>query len=98
MTKTDEAGRFTIPPKTAWNVSVPPLWRMGIGDSEIAIYKDGYEPSRAASSLAREDVLVLLRRRLESNEDWQPAEKRLGFGFCPNRRHRPRPVGDHRNE
>ena len=67
---------------------------MGIGDSEIAIYKDGYEPSRAARSMAREDVLVLLRR-LESNEDWQHAEKRLGFGFCPNRRYRPRPAGDH---
>ena len=91
-TKTDDAGRFTIPPKTAWNVTVPPLWMMGIGDSEIAIYKDGYEPSRAARSMAREDVLVLLRR-LESNEDWQHAEKRLGFGFCPNRRYRPRQAG-----
>src|SRR2546427_10381210 len=86
VTKTDDAGRFTIPPKTAWNVSVPPLWMMGIGDSEIAIYKDGYEPSRAATSLAREDVVVLLRR-LESNEDWEHAEKRLGVCICSDRSH-----------
>ncbi len=67
---------------------------MGIGDSEVAIYKEGYEPSRAASSLAGEDVRVLLRRP-ESNQDWQHAERMLGFGFCPNRRYRPRPAGDH---
>jgi len=78
VTKTDTDGRFTVPPTTGWNIFIPPLLAVGVGRSELAVYKDGYEASRAVSHSEKDEVLILLTRADTSGgREWR------SFGFCP---------------
>ena len=88
--KTDSKGEFTIPPKTEWAFFFLPIWSTWFGPSEVAVYKDSYEATRADYSAI--DELVVPLRRLEDAEDQRAAWRSLGW--CPNWRYRPRTTTD----
>ena len=75
--KTDSDGRFKVPATTAWNFFIPPLVALGVGAREFAVYKRGYEPSRAASSSETDEVLLVLTPTTHVER------QQHGFGFCP---------------
>jgi len=77
VAKTDSDGRFKVPATTAWNVFIPPLFALGVGAREFAVYKNGYQSSRAASYSEKDEVLVLLTPTTDAER------QQHGFGFCP---------------
>jgi hypothetical protein len=77
VAKTDSDGRFKVPATTAWNFFIPPLLALSVGAREFAVYKNGYQPSRAASYAETDEVLLLLTPTTDVER------QRHGFGFCP---------------